>query len=118
MGRGSDEPWEAGALSGAASDNIPGGSELNNLNHLNLATRLSHFYDNNNSEINPYTSINDTKYHDCSDIITRYKDSLVPLILNVNIQSIHSKFGELNDLVTDLINHGVSIVAITLQANC
>ncbi len=114
-GRGLSEYWEAVTISiGEASDNITGGYELNDLRHLDLAQSLS-FYFGEDNDSNLYTNLNQSKYWEFHNLINKFKNTSIPIILNINIQSLHSKFENLNKIILDLTSQGVFVLAITLQ---
>lgn len=49
------------------------------------------------------------------ETIFNYGNSGIPIIININIQSLHSKFDALNQFILDLTAGGVFVIAITLQ---
>ncbi len=112
MGR--SEQWEADGFDGAASDNYTGGYELNDHVHLDLAPALSHFF-GDDPDSNPYINVNLSKFYDVANFIKNFKNLTCPIILNINIQGLHSKFNGLKDFIQELSAGGIFILAITLQ---
>ena len=96
-------------------NNNTGGSDLNNFNHLNLAPSLANYL-GPNTDSNPYIDINiNSNYYDPREFIDRFRNQNLPLIINFNIQSLHSKFEALKNFFSEISREGISIIAITLQ---
>jgi hypothetical protein len=59
---------------------------------------------------NDVTNINITsRYYDINSFISRFKNSKNPIILSLNIQSLHSKYNELKSFINELANHNVKV---------
>ena len=99
---------------GATQDNITGGCNFNDLKHLDLNSTLSLFY--GDEETNPYIKFEpSSKFWDITEFSNCYKNSNHPLVLNINIQSLLSKFEHLKQIIEDISNNGINIIAITVQ---
>ena len=102
-------------IGGTATVNITGGPDLNDFNHFDLTHSLQNYL-GNSIDSNPYTdSTLNSKFFNTDEIIAKFSKSKLPLILNLKIQSLYSKFDMLNCFLYDLNKAGIFIIAITLQ---
>jgi len=73
-------------------------------------------YLGNDSETNPYLAKDiKTSFTDFDEFSKMYKNCKTPIILSLNIQSLHSKFNDLKNLLLSLCNQKTNVVAIALQ---
>ena len=67
-------------------------------------------------ETNQYTELTvDSAFHDTNSIIKKFSGSSRPLFLNINIQSLNSKYEKLKNFVLSLTNKNIQIDLISLQ---
>ena len=57
----------------------------------------------------------DSLFHDMPSIISKFSNTCRPLFLNINIQSLNSKYEKLKNFILTLTNKNVSIDLISLQ---
>ena len=87
---------------------------LNSDNSLNLHNKLT--YNVEPDDFNPYTELSvDSLFHDMPSIISKFSNTCRPLFLNINIQSLNSKYEKLKNVILTLTNKNVSIDLISLQ---
>ena len=87
---------------------------LNSDNSLNLYHQLISNIEPD--ETNQYTELTvDSAFHDTNSIIKRFSGSSRPLFLNINIQSLNSKYEKLKNFVLSLTNKNIQIDLISLQ---
>ena len=87
---------------------------LNSDNSLNLHNKLT--YNVEPDDFNPYTELSvDSLFHDMPSIISKFSNTCRPLFLNINIQSLNSKYEKLKNFILTLTNKNVSIDLISLQ---
>ena len=90
-------------------------SELNGNPNLDFLKKSANYFEIDELP-NPYSSVNiDSIYYDLSSFEHKFKNDANSLILSVNIQSLNSKFSNLNIFVNQLLNSGVNIEIIALQ---
>jgi hypothetical protein len=66
--------------------------------------------------INPYSDITiSSKFFDNSTFLNTYKNQPFPIIINLNVQSLHSKIHNLQTFILNLINNHVNVKIICLQ---
>ena len=110
-------------LIGEQVDRAGGGGELTHpLNHIPhhdfLHTiRASPTTDSDtDTQFSPYTDITiDSAFYSQSDLITKFKTSDKSLFLNLNVQSLNSKFERLKSFILNLTNNGLLIDIIAMQ---
>ena len=110
-------------LIGEQVDRAGGGGELTHpLNHIPhhdfLHTiRASLITDSDtDTQFSPYTDITiDSAFYSQSDLITKFKTSDKSLFLNLNVQSLNSKFEKLKSFILNLTNNGLVIDIIAMQ---
>ena len=79
-----------------------GESGINSSNHLDLADILTTHY-GDSSDTNPYINIDlNSKYFDLNNLISTSKNLNTPLLLNINVRSLHSKVDYLSELTSTL----------------
>ncbi len=102
-------------MTGAAADSNGGEYDLNNCPAYDLAPIL-HLYFGDNDDSNPYLN-NDTKstFYDPNDLISKFKNTNIPLILSFNTQCLTSKFDSFKYFIQDLISNNLLIIAIAVQ---
>ena len=87
---------------------------LNSDNSLNLYHQLISNIEP--EETNQYTELTvDSAFHDTNSIIKKFSGSSRPLFLNINIQSLNSKYEKLKNFVLSLTNKNIQIDLISLQ---
>ncbi len=100
---------------GAASADLIGESSLNSNSQFDLASTFNNYY-GINPDANPYYDLNiSSNYFDHSSFTEIHCCPSKPIILNLNIQSLQSKFESLKQFVAELTSKGTHIIAITLQ---
>ncbi len=93
----------------------------NDLQSLNGRIDLDFIHSFNNllldeQEDNPFVNVEiNGKFHDFESFIADPIIISSPVFISINVQSLNSKHTNLNDLVCELINRGVSIEVIALQ---
>jgi hypothetical protein len=66
--------------------------------------------------INPYSDSNiSSHFYDNVTFINKFKNTPFPLILNLNVQSLVSKYTKLREFVSNLLNNHINIKIICLQ---
>ena len=90
---------------------------LNNDNKHNLIQTLtSNHNDNDDIDLNPYNSLTiDSQFYNSKSFISRFKDNKQPLFLNLNVQSLNSKYENLKNLILSYTNNNILIELIALQ---
>ena len=87
---------------------------LNNNNSLNVLNSLTQA--DNDNDTNPYNSLTiDSSFYDTETILTKLRASNKPIFLNINIQSLNSKFEKLKNFILNLTNNNLVIDIIALQ---
>ncbi len=92
--------------------------ELLDLNsNPNLDFLLSHnAYLSADENINPYDNLNiNSCYYDVSSFFSTFSNISLPIILNINIQSLYSKLDNLKQLITTFLQNNICIPIIALQ---
>ncbi len=114
--RGRIERGEAAVIcTGEASVNHTGGHSFNSHNRFNLANPLNDYF-GASQDSNPYIDLDlSSLFVDPSDIHSQLDNKNKPIILNINIQSLYSKFESLKNFTHELTQKGVFILAISLQ---
>ena len=82
------------------------------------SSKLINEYFNLVSDDNNFTLLDkklDSPYYDVQNLINKYSNTLIPLVLNVNIQCLNSKHAELVSFISKLELNNVIICAIVLQ---
>jgi hypothetical protein len=65
---------------------------------------------------NPLENIEfQSKFYDVEVFIETFKNTKLPIFINLNIQSLNAKYNKLNDLVNRLLQNKVPIQIIALQ---
>ena len=90
---------------------------LNSENSLNFITQLSSNNDPNDpDDFNQYAELTiDSAFYDPSLFITKFSRSNRPLFLNINIQSLNSKYEKLKNFILSMTNNNIQIDLIALQ---
>lgn len=93
---------------------------VNSLSTCNIydSSNLINEYFNIISEDENFTILDKTlysPYYDIQELINKYGNSCIPLVISVNIQCINSKHSNLTDLVQMLESNNVLIFAIVVQ---
>ena len=104
----------------AGPDREDGGGSLNHIKLLNENVSLnflpSLITNPDPDDFNPYTElVIDSSFYDPHSFISKFSGSAKPLFLNINIQSLNSKFEKLKNFVLSLINGNVHVDIIALQ---
>ena len=87
-------------------------ANLNKLEKLDLSKILREEWQDSNI----YNPINiSSLFHDTESLISSYKNSGTPLFLNINIQSLNSKFEKLSSFLLNLHNNNVLVDLVALQ---
>ena len=87
-------------------------ANLNKLEKLDLSKILREEWQDSNI----YNPINiSSLFHDTESLISSYKISGTPLFLNINIQSLNSKFEKLSSFLLNLHNNNVLVDLVALQ---
>ena len=74
---------------------------LNSDNSLNLHNKLT--YNVEPDDFYPYTELSvDSLFHDMPSIISKFSNTCRPLFLNINIQSLNSKYEKLKNFILTL----------------
>ena len=109
-GGGLGNPTEKGEVRGeGVGDSL---SKINSLPQLDVYSILT----NELPENNLYNDVTLTSlFHDSSSLIKNFKNSGKPIFLNINIQSLNSKFEKLSNFILSLTNSGVVIDLIAMQ---
>jgi hypothetical protein len=89
--------------------------DLNANKDLNFLSSNSHYF-SADENINPYESVNiESKYHDPDSFISTYKNLNVPVFLNINVQSLTSKYDNLKQTILSFISSDIYIPIIAVQ---
>ena len=88
--------------------------QLNANNNLNLYYTLAgKLYPD---DCNPYDELTiDSTFVDTQSFINKFKNSHHPLFLNINIQSLNSKYEKLKNFILTLSNNNIQIDLIAMQ---
>ena len=110
--------WGAAAMNVDRDGEVGGGPDhlscLNSDNSLNLYHNLISNVEPD--DFNQYSDLNiDSLFHDMPSIIKKFSNTCRPLFLNINIQSLNSKYEKLKNFIISLTNKNVSIDLISLQ---
>jgi hypothetical protein len=83
----------------------------------NLDFLLSHdAYLTSDDNVNPYDNLTiNSIYHDTSSFVSAFRNNPLPIILNVNIQSLSSKLDNLKQLIVFFLTNNINIPIIALQ---
>ena len=88
--------------------------QLNANNNLNLYYTLTGKLDPD--DYNPYDELTiDSTFVDTQSFINKFKNSHHPLFLNINIQSLNSKYEKLKNFILTLSNNNIQIDLIAMQ---
>jgi hypothetical protein len=89
--------------------------ELNSNINLDLLSSLNRYFTTEDN-INPYeiTTIN-SKFHDPDSFALSYSNTTSPIFLNINIQSLPSKYENLKHTILSLANNNISVPVIAVQ---
>ncbi len=98
-----------------AADNESVLLELNT--NINLDLLLSHnLYFTAEENINPYEIINiDSKFHDPDSFSSFYRNTTSPIFLNLNVQSLPSKYENIKQTLLSFTNKNIHIPVIAVQ---
>ena len=90
---------------------------LNGNAQLNLQHTLSTFHaDEDEDENSLYSDITiDSQFYDTDSFITKFRNHNKPIFLNINIQSLNSKYEKLKNFVLTLTNANINIDVIAIQ---
>ena len=90
---------------------------LNGNAKLNLLHTLSTFHaDEDEDENSLYSDITiDSQFYDTDSFITKFSNHNKPIFLNINIQSLNSKYEKLKNFVLTLTNANINIDVIAIQ---
>ena len=107
---------------GAARTGRGGGEDAEYMDRLNadmshnIMDKLLNDNDNDNDNVNPYSEINfNSCFYNQESFIDKFSNSKCPLFLNLNIQSLNSKYEKLKNFILTLTNKGIQIEIIALQ---
>jgi hypothetical protein len=90
-------------------------TSLNRNDAYDLKSTAEFLFENDNWP-NPYLEMHiDSNFYDPNSLIQRFSNSSQSLFLNINIQSLMSKFDNLKEFVLNLTHNNVKIAAIALQ---
>ena len=100
--------------------NRDGGVGLMSLNNNRNLDLLSILMNNQGSpeenDINPYLEMKiDSSFYDEETFISKFKDTNKPIFLNLNVQSLMSKFEKLKHFIVNITNKGLQIDVIAMQ---
>jgi len=88
---------------------------INKMKKYNLLEELNLFFDNDNIP-DPYDqSVINCKYYDEDSFLQNYKNTKNPIYMSLNIQSLNSKYTNLKNLLTNLLNEKLPIKILALQ---
>ena len=83
---------------------------------LNFLHTVNDLYVDDNDGNNPYSNITiDSCFHDTESFISKFRNNSKPLFLNINIQSLNSKFEKLKNFILTITNANINIDLIALQ---
>ena len=86
---------------------------LNNNKSLDVLHNLRNY---NEDENNPFSEVNvDSLFYDEETFTSKFKNSNKPIFLNLNVQSLMSKFDKLKNFILKLTNTGIQIDVIAMQ---
>jgi hypothetical protein len=88
---------------------------LNNNNTLDAAEYLNSYIRDDDNISQFFETIIKSEYYDNEALINSCSNTNRPLILSINIQSLMSKYNELNEYITSLIQNNIQIDVIILQ---
>ena len=110
--------WRVGTWRTSVGEESDEGDLLGKLNgdkKFDWENTLLHFF-GNNPESNPYIDFsNNHIYYEKSNLFSDKQIITSPLMLSVNIQSLNSKFNELNSFIADLNRNNINLSLIALQ---
>ena len=106
--RGADRAGDGG---GGEQDHIKSLNKNSNLNILPTLIRADA-----DADTNLYSMLTiDSNFYDSDSFISKFKGSNKPLFLNINIQSLNSKFEKLKCFIANITNKNIVIDIIALQ---
>jgi len=89
---------------------------LNNNINFDLSPVLDNFFLNSDDLPSPYVNVNiSSLFYELPNIISKFKNTPNPIFLNINIQSLHSKYQPLKSFILELTNNKVPVYAVALQ---
>ncbi len=83
----------------------------------NLDFLLSHqAYLTADENINPFDNLAiNSIYYDATSFISAFRNNFLPIIININIQSLSRKIENLKQLIASFLKHNITIPVIALQ---
>ncbi len=89
---------------------------LNDAAHLDFRTVYNQSVHENDDSIDPYSElVIDSNYYDMYTLPSILNDNVSPIFLSINIQSLMSKYEELQFFITDMSRKKVYIDVIAIQ---
>lgn len=89
---------------------------LNNNINFDLSPVLDNFFLNSDDLPSPYVNVNiSSLFYELPNLISKFKNTPNPIFLNINIQSLHSKYQPLKSFILELTNNKVPVYAVALQ---
>ena len=120
MESGDAEKWGGliGRILGRLSTLENNDGELGQINaepKFNLLNTYKNLYSDDPTS-NPYYDIQiESEFFDQTSLINKFKNSLSPIYLSLNVQSLASKYEKLKNFILELSKGGVLVEAVAIQ---